>query len=363
MFEAQTRTEIIKRLKKYYEAHKTGDASAVEGSFTFDTFAANAVEFERAYAEMELIIEAAFPQTSWGKYLDFLAEELAGLDRKAAAPAKVTLQIAGTGGATVPAGSLFATANKINFLSNENVTLPETGIAEVNATAQVAGTSGNVAAGMIKKIPISILGVSSVINKKNAEGGYDEETDDNLLERILFAVRQPATSGNVYHYIMWSTSVPGVGAVKVIPLWNGNGTVKVIVSDVNKDIPPEELLKDVRAKIAENAPIGATVTVTSPSVVEINISLKVTNGKGNADALKSVVNSYFKKSTFSTDYTSVENLNQKTIVSLAQIGKIILENAEETGVYDYSNLKLNQGTDNIIVNADGMPRVGTVTFT
>lgn len=362
MFEAQTRAEIISRLKKYYEAHKTGDASAVEGTFTFDTFAANAVEFARAYAEMELIVDAAFPQTSWGKYLDYLAEELAGLDRKAATPAKVVLQIAGTGGATVPAGSLFATAGKINFLSDESITIPETGIAEVKATAQLAGTSGNVAAGAIKKIPISIFGVSTVTNKQEAEGGYDEETDDDLLGRILFAVRQPATSGNVYHYILWATSVSGVGAVKVMPLWSGNGTVKVIVVDTDKENPSEELLKAVKTKIAENAPIGATVTVTAPSVVKIDISLKVTSGKGNTDALKSVIDSYFKDSVFSTDYTNIENLNQKMTVSLAQIGKIILEKAEETGVYDYSDLKLNQGTDNVIVSADGMPKVGTVTF-
>lgn len=363
MFEAQTRAEIIGRLKEYYEAHKAGNASSVEGTFTFDTFAANAVEFERAYAEMELIVDAAFPQTSWGKYLDYLAEELAGLDRKAATPAKVVLNITGTAGTTVPAGSLFATESKVNFLTNESADISETGIAEIEATAQVTGAEGNVAAGEIKKIPISIFGVSSVTNKLGAEGGYDEESDEELLERILFAVRQPATSGNVYHYILWATSVSGVGAVKVIPLWKGNGTVKVIVVDAEKEMPSEELLKVVRTKIAENAPIGATVTVSAPSLVQIDISMKVTKGDGNADAIKKVLNSYFKENVFQTDYANIENLNQKATVSLAQVGKIILENEAQTGVKDYSNLTLNQGTDNIIVNADGMPCVGTVTLT
>lgn len=363
MFEAQTRTEIINRLKKYYEAHKTGDTSAVEGSFTFDTFAANAVEFERAYAEMELIIEAAFPQTSWGKYLDYLAEELAGLDRKAATPAKVILSITGTAGTTIPAGSLFSTISKVNFLTDESVDIPEDGIAEVKATAQVTGVVGNVAAGEIKKIPISIYGVSSVTNTLGAEGGYDEELDNELLDRILFAVRQPATSGNVYHYILWATSVAGIGAVKVMPLWNGNGTVKVIVVDAEKEMPSEELLEDVRAKINENAPIGATVTVSAPNAVQIDISLKVTKGTANIDGIKTVLNAYFKENVFKTDYTNIENLNQKTTLSLAQVGKIILENESQTGVKDYANLTLNQGTDNITVSADGMPFVGTVTFT
>ena len=93
MFEAETRSVILERLKKYYAEFKGTDVSAVEGTFSFDTLAANAKEFEKAYAEMDLMMDAAFPQTSWGIYLDRLADELAGLSRKAATPAVVTLSI------------------------------------------------------------------------------------------------------------------------------------------------------------------------------------------------------------------------------------------------------------------------------
>ena len=99
MFEAESRDVILERLKKYYDEVKQTDVSAVEGTFSFDTLAANAKEFEKAYAEMDLIVEAAFPQTSWGKYLDYLAEELAGLTRRAATKASVELTITGTAGA------------------------------------------------------------------------------------------------------------------------------------------------------------------------------------------------------------------------------------------------------------------------
>ena len=80
MFEAETRAVILERLKEYYAEFKKTDVSVVEGTFSFDTLAANAKEFEKAYAEMDLIVDAAFPRTSWGKYLDYLAEELAGLE-------------------------------------------------------------------------------------------------------------------------------------------------------------------------------------------------------------------------------------------------------------------------------------------
>lgn len=362
MFEAETRSAILERLKKYYAEFKGTDVSAVEGTFSFDTLAANAKEFEKAYAEMDLMMDAAFPQTSWGVYLDRLADELAGLSRRAATPAVVTLSISGTAGATVPAGSLFATASGTNFATDEAVKLDDKGTGTVKATAQSTGAGGNVAAGTITVIPVSIYGVSKVTNEAAAYNGYEEETDGALLERLLFAVRQPATSGNVYHYIEWSTSVSGVGAAKVLPLWNGNGTVKVIVVDANKDTPSEELLQSVRDTIAENAPIGATVTVTAPTLKTVNVSLKVTNGTGNADAIKTALTKYFKASVFGKNYTTQKSTDTVTI-SYAQIGRIILDNSDTTGVNDYDDLTINSGTENIVCAVDNLPVVGTVTLT
>ena len=362
MFEAETRAVILERLKEYYAEFKQTDVSMVEGTFSFDTLAANAKEFEKAYAEMDLIVDAAFPRTSWGKYLDYLAEELAGLERRDATAAIVVLTISGTAGATVPKGSLFATENGVNFVTDDDAVLQESGMAEVNATAQAAGAGGNVAAGTITAVPVSIYGVSGVTNAAAAHDGYEEETDDSLLDRLLFAVRQPATSGNVYHYIEWATSVAGVGAVKVIPLWDGNGTVKIIVVDANKNTPSEELLQEVRDVIAANAPIGATVTVEAPTLKTIDIALEVTKGTGNEAAIKSVLTSYFKSNVFGTDYTNAEVLNQPVTISYAQIGRIILDNAATTGVEDYAGLTVNGGTENIVVPYDYMPVVGTVTL-
>lgn len=362
MFEAETRSAILERLKKYYAEFKGTDVSTVEGTFSFDTLAANAKEFEKAYAEMDLMMDAAFPQTSWGIYLDRLADELAGLSRRAATPAVVTLSITGTAGVTVPAGSLFATASGTNFATDEAVKLNDKGEGTVKATAQSTGAGGNVAAGAITVIPVSIYGVSKVTNAAAAYNGYEEETDGALLERLLFAVRQPATSGNVYHYIEWSTSVSGVGTVKVLPLWSGNGTVKVIVVNANKDTPSEELLQKVRDTIAENAPIGATVTVTAPVLKTVNVALKVTDGTGNADAIKTALTKYFKASVFGANYTTQKATDTVTI-SYAQIGRIILDNSDTTGINDYDDLKINDGTENIICAVDNLPVVGTVTLT
>lgn len=65
MFEMETRKNILDRLKQYYTETAGDKVNIIEGGFVWDTLSANSKEFEKAYAEMALIIEASFPQTSW----------------------------------------------------------------------------------------------------------------------------------------------------------------------------------------------------------------------------------------------------------------------------------------------------------
>ena len=51
----------------------------------------------------------------------------------------------------------------------------------------------------------------------------------------------------------------------------------------------------MRNEIAANAPIGATVTVAAPETLTVNVALKVTDGVGNSDGIKQVLNDYLKK--------------------------------------------------------------------
>lgn len=350
MFEMESQQEILKRLKKYYAETAGDDVSVIEGSFTQDTLSANAKEFEKAYAEMNLIVEAAFPQTSWGKYLT-MGAEMFGIFRRAATKALAVLTVKGTAGTNVPKGSLFATADGKNFLTQDAARLDANGTAQVKAEAQETGDKYNVEAGSIVKIPVSIYGVSSVTNEKAAYDGFDEESDSELLERLLFKVQQPATSGNPYHYRVWATEVEGVGGVKVVRLWNGNGTVKVIITDANNGIASDDLIAKVQSHLEEEAPIGATITVVSLTPVPVSIELKVTSGTGNADGIKQAVNRYFNQNVFNAEY-----------VSYAHIGQIILDNESTTGVADYTALKINGGIENIPLTAEELPTVSEVSL-
>lgn len=122
----------------------------------------------------------------------------------------------------------------------------------------------------------------------------------------------------------------------------------MIITDAKNEIASEDLIAKVQNYIDEQRTIGATVTVGSPKSLNIDISLKVTKGSGNIDGIKNAVNDFFKTTAFKSEY-----------VSYAQVGKVILEKTA-TGVQDYSNLTLNNQTENIALTDEQLPTVGQV---
>lgn len=68
----------------------------------------------------------------------------------------------------------------------------------------------------------------------------------------------------------------------VIPLWDGNGTVKVLVSDYNYEQAQSDLIRRVKERIEreDGRPVGAQVTVESFKQFEISIGGTVLLEKG-----------------------------------------------------------------------------------
>lgn len=340
MYEAREQLDILKELQGYSQV----DASKIEGTFEYDVLSSNSIEFAKTEVELEQLYNASFADTSWGEYLTMIAEQY-GVIRKSATSAIVILKIKGTKGTTVPEGSLFCTADGFKFATNEAVTIGEDGYITVKATAAEAGAVGNVAAETVKNIPISIPGVDSVTNEAAAYDGFDEESDDDLRSRYLLKVRTPATSGNKYHYMQWALEVDGVGQVKVIPLWNGPGTVKVIIIDSDSKTASEDLIKATADYIETQRPIGATVTVVSPAPFAIDISCTI-DGSVDAERVAEDVNAFFRANGF--------DLKK---VTLARIGKILMD----TGlVNDYENLTLNGQSASVTISEEYLPVCGAV---
>jgi uncharacterized phage protein gp47/JayE len=335
------KSDIISRLST--------DIDTREGSFANDMISAVAYEIWKAYQSLNAIIPIAFVDETSGEYIDKRCAEY-GITRKAGTKATVTLTLTGTDGTVVEKGKIFLTPDGLQFETDESVTIAN-GTAAVTATAAEIGEEYNVAAGTITKQLVNINGLTAVTNNEAATGGTDVETDAALVKRLYEYLQNPATSGNVAHYRQWALEVDGVGAAKVYPLWNGPGTVKVLIVGNNNGPVDSTIVANCAAHIEENRPIGATVTVESAEGLPINVAATVviddtTTIDKVQTALETALDSYLQSIVFDK-YTLVYN----------RIAYMLLD---IDGVTDYTSLTINGGTSNIAIADNQVPVIGTV---
>ena len=216
--------------------------------------------------------------------------------------------------------------------------------------AVLAGIGGNVISQAISVIPMSIPGMLSVSNAEPMQDGFDAESDEELRTRYLNHVRNPGTSGNAHHYYEWAMSIEGVGGAKVIPTWNGAGTVKVIVVNTEYKAASTDIVNKVQTYIERVRPMGAVVTVKTvePSVVSIGIRPE---GTFKIDVFKELVKAYFVDLAH-----QVITGNQTVKVSYPKIGSLALD----AGATDYTNLVLNGRNESITVGAETLMVLGEV---
>lgn len=110
------------------------------------------------------------------------------------------------------------------------------------------------------------------------------EDDNTYRNRIIQHLSYTAYGGNVADYIEFVNAIDGVGSCKVFPVWNGGGTVKVSIVDTEFNSVTDEFIENVQTIIdpitnsGEGygiAPIGHSVTVTTPTLEDINIELTI----------------------------------------------------------------------------------------
>lgn len=343
-----TKTELQMRML----ADINNDYDKTEGSFFCDMVTSVAIEFEKSYKYQDEILNNAFVGTATSTYLDRTCEEF-GIKRKKATKSTGQVEITGAVGANIAKGISVAT-ELITFVTIESAVIPQTGKVTVSAECTQDGIVGNVVVNTIKYFPVTIEGLMTVTNPTAFVNGYDEESDKSLRERYFDKINTPATSGNAAHYEQWARAVMGVGDAKVFPIWNGPGTVKVIICNSNKRAAEQGLIENALAYIEAQRPIGATVTIESAMEKDINITATIALGNSVTleqvkTKLEEVLTNYFKEITFSDAY-----------VSYAKVGSILYD---IDGVVDYSDLKINAGITNIVLSDVELPTVGTVVFT
>lgn len=342
------------------------DINTIEGDFFWNNTRPIAEEIA-ATKQLQLaqIIRLAFVQYSSKPYTDLIGEPL-GITRNAATYTHDTLEIQGTPGTVLESGKIAGTVSSddigsIEFEFQETKIIDNTGVAEIEVQCTQPGTIGNVKANSITLMITPINGIKSVTNKNNFTSGTDEEDGNHYKTRILEKMQSPATSGNKAQYKIWAKEVDGVGDAKVVPLWNGPGTVKVIIINANKRAADTKLVQNVKDYIDPQpeghgegkAPIGATLTVVSAVEKTIDITATVVLASGYTiqqvqDAFVVNIQTYLSDLAFNSTY-----------ISYAKIGSLLLNTA---GVVDYNDLTLNTGTANVALQDEEIPAAGTISL-
>ena len=347
MFEEITAESIRQNI---LDAMKT-DIDKREGSYTGDMAAPVATELWKVYTAMNALLPIAFVDATSGQYIDRRAAEV-GITRKAGTKARAGLTLTGAEGTVIPAGTMFLTADGLEYATDSAAALDGSGTAAVTATAAEVGEVFNVPAGSIVSQYNSIAGLSAVTNNAAAAGGTDPETDESLVGRYYAYLQKPATSGNVHHYEQWALEVDGVGAVRVTPLAEGPGTVGVLIAGPEKRPVSPEVVAACAAHIEENRPIGAAVAVESAEGLTVDVSASIATESGTTAeavraALSKAVAEYLSGLAFSGYPVPYNHIAYLLTGS--------------RGGTDYTALTVNGGTDNISIAEDQVPVLGTVT--
>lgn len=331
--------------------------SKMEGTFNFDIAATFGITAEEVYRELEFWEKQTFIDTATeDEYVDKHAL-MFGVKRRLGTKAKGTVKVTGKANSIIEENTIFLNRDGIKYRSLRKEYLRPTGIAEIEIECLSEGKIGNAAIGEITTFEIQNRNIYSVINEKEIIHGYDKEPNSVLVARAKEKVTRPAHSGNIYDYEQWAKQVDGVGKVLVKPLWNGNGTVKVLVANYNNDIADSSLIQKVRERIQrdDGRPIGADVTVDSFTAKNINVNIQVILKTGyTLSNVKEKIESLLKV-VIKTGSATFEKAN-KSILSINRLEKVILE---IEGIND-NFVKVNNSNSNLEIAEDEILIVGTV---
>lgn len=350
MFEAYTYEYFLNRML----SNVSDDIDKREGSVVYNAIAPSALEIANLFKALDSVINLAFVDSSSGGYLDNLVKQF-GFSRNTATFAikKGVFKDANGRPLDINIGTRFSISG-ITYSALEKIS---DGVYQMKCTT--AGEIGNTQYG-------NLLPIDYVENLSSAEltdiliPGEDEETDEELKQRFYESINSVAFGGNIADYKEKTKEIEGVGAVKVIPTWNGGGTVKLIILDSSYNTASTTLIENVKSAVGENgngiAPIGHTVTVIPADEAEISVSSKVTLEEG---AVIEVVKTSIEKAIneYLLELKKEWESNSSLTIRIAHIESRILNVG---GVIDVSDTQINGSASNFVLTNEEIPLLSEV---
>lgn len=341
MFEDKTYESILDEM---LDAAPAG-IDTRQGAIYYDAVAACALKLASFYVDAGIILELVSVTTATGTYLDDKGQEY-GVTRNPATPAKYLFIYEGT---KPEAGTRFFADNLYFFLEEDDGAL--------YLVSEVGGEDANNILEGTRATPINTVdGLTRAEFGSLVEPGQDTESDEDYRSRIQDKIGGPAQNGNKHHYKSWCEEIAGVGRARIIPLWNGENTVKGVLLDPDGLPVSETVVERVQEHIDPGgtglgegvANIGAHFTAAAAVPVAITVSCTITLADGYSldsiqEATTASVRAYLKGLALNTAD------DEEMVVRISSIGAMI---HALPGVVDYADLTVNDGTGNISVAGD-----------
>lgn len=355
------------------------------GSIIYDALAPMALELANLYAMLDIMDEQSSVLTATGSNLDRRAYDY-GLTRY---PATYALRIASfkkykldaqgrpeldEHGDKILVDMVIPEGSRFTVPSNSALTYVYVGIRQSNPVIQCEqeGSAGNEPMGTLLPLtPIAGLAVAEIIGTFTP--AEDEESDEELRERIKAKVSYEAFGGNIPDYIEKVNAIEGVGETKVFPAWRNNGSVLLSIVDGNKEPVTNEFISNVKETVDPTedtgagqgtAPIGHYVTVTTPQRFTVDVTINLTVEGNDLDSV------YSRVVTVVGDYITEERKKWKQDVELSILRARIIERllSQIPEILNVTEVLLNNEDYDITLvdeaRLDGqyLPYVGEVTL-
>lgn len=324
-----------------------------EGSVIMNALAPCAMEIYLSYVELEKIVSESFADTQSRDYLILRAGER-GLEPIAASSSHWICKFTG---ATVPIGSRFY-ADEYTFVVTEQIS-SETYELECEQT----GSGSNSISG--EWLPLQyISGLETAEAVELMTMGEEEESTEDFRERYFEFVDAQAFGGNVADYKEKALELDGVGEVKVIPTWDGGGTVKIIFTTSDNARPSTALVAQIQEAFDPSvggnglglAPVGHKCTVVGALTEEIDISFNMSTNTDEdiTELIEEAIDEYFAE--LASKWGNVDYIT----VRISQIESKLLE---VDGVEDIWSTKINSESENLALESDTIAIRGDIDAT
>lgn len=384
-----------------------------EGSMVMNGVAPSMAELAQLYIAADFVFQATYLLTAPREYLIKRAS-----DRNMAPYPASAAVFRAVFNIEVPAGTRFS-CEDLNFIVTGRIaddTDTDTCLSH-EVTCETTGSAANGYTGAL--IPVEYVpGLTTAELVELIIPGDDEEETETFRQRVLDSFQSQAFGGNQADYVEKVRALPGVGAVKVHPVWNGDispssfipgdevdawygatvgaldapvaawltaiytaaknrkltvgGTVRLVImasdsEDSENAVPSELFLDRIQTEVdpVQNAgeglglaPIGHVVNVVGVTPETIDIALNLTYATGwDWDGVKSYVEDVIDDyfAELAKNWSTAEFLT----VRISQIESRILS-ACSAMITDIGGTQINGSEANFVLGADSIPVRGAL---